>query len=486
MHEVTVGQFKAFVQATGYKTEAETDGEGGEGRIEGPWQQRPEFNWINLGMGKEQTDEHPVVNVSWNDAVAFCNWLSNKEGKTYKLPTEAQWEYTCRAGSTTRWHFGDNEAELEQYAWYVKNHSGLSKPVGEKLPNGFGVFDMYGNVAERCSDRMSSEYYASSPVDNPDGPRSEGARVARGGAFGNRPWTVCSSFRAGGDPTGRGHGGGFRPVLLLNDLPEDTGAKTTGSTRPPRPDVAAEPAAADVAPDRRAAEWALSIGGRVHVLPAGETKPTEIASIDDLPTEGFATKNINLSRNERVDDGGLKNLEGSQLRTLSIGGTDVTDAGLASMRRIPSLRQLDISATRVTDAGLSRLGGLMELDHLTLAGAEGIRGEGLRPLASCKHLALLAVGHKQMTSEFVEYLKELSQVLCLTLQGTATTDADLEFLREFKHLEGIYYDEGSARVSEAAVEALKAALPACQIEATASPTNAALDHLQRLEKEQSE
>ena len=105
------------------------------------------------GRGKR-----PVINVSWNDAKAYCDWLSKKTGDTYRLPTEAEWEYACRAGTTTKWSFGDDEKELGKYAWYDKNaydkgekHSDYgTHPVGEKLPNPWGLYDMHGNVWEWC------------------------------------------------------------------------------------------------------------------------------------------------------------------------------------------------------------------------------------------------------------------------------------------------------------------------------------------------
>ena len=112
VHEVTRGQFRRFVDEAGYQTEAEKDGKGGWGWNEETkkFEQNPRFTWQNPGF--EQTDEHPVVNVSWNDAVAFIAWLSRKEGKTYRLPTEAEWEYACRAGTTTRYSCGDDPEGL--------------------------------------------------------------------------------------------------------------------------------------------------------------------------------------------------------------------------------------------------------------------------------------------------------------------------------------------------------------------------------------
>ena len=123
--EVTVGQFRQFVEEEGYQV--------GDGR------------WRNPGF--DQTDQHPVVFVSWNNAVDFCKWLSKKEGKEYRLPTEAEWEYSCRAGKAgSRYCFGDDEAQLEDYAWYRKNSGGGTHPVGKKKPNAWGLYDMHGNA----------------------------------------------------------------------------------------------------------------------------------------------------------------------------------------------------------------------------------------------------------------------------------------------------------------------------------------------------
>ena len=110
-HEVTVGQFKAFVNDANYLTEAEKDGKGGRAFDGKEFVQKPEFTWKNLHFA--QSDDHPVVIVSWNDAAAFCAWLSKKEGKTYRLPTEAEWEYAARAATKTRFNIGEREGDLK-------------------------------------------------------------------------------------------------------------------------------------------------------------------------------------------------------------------------------------------------------------------------------------------------------------------------------------------------------------------------------------
>lgn len=169
------------MEASGYRTEAESDGQGGHvwDDAKRAWDQRPEITWQNPGF--EQTDDHPVVQVSWNDCVAFCQWLSEEEGKTYGLPTQAQWEYACRSGSTTMWCFGDDEGDLEQFAWCGRQGGNSPHPVAQKASNGFGLFDMHGNVREWCLDWYDKDHYSSSPPDDPTGPGIGVQRVARGG-----------------------------------------------------------------------------------------------------------------------------------------------------------------------------------------------------------------------------------------------------------------------------------------------------------------
>ena len=181
VHEATVGQFKSFVAASGYETEAEVSKKGGEGLVNGELKNSPEFNWKNVGI--EQTDEHPVQNVNWHDALAFCQWIGEKENSEYSLPTEAQWEFACRAGSSARYFWGEDEKNGHDFAWNHNNSNKRAHAVGQKLPNGFGLFDICGNVNEWCLDRYSEDYYKTSSVDDPTGPSSGTLRVGRGGGI---------------------------------------------------------------------------------------------------------------------------------------------------------------------------------------------------------------------------------------------------------------------------------------------------------------
>ena len=117
----------------------------------------------------------PADTISEGDAVAFCNKLAEKTGKMTRLPSEAEWEYACRAGTTTKYFFGDTPAKLGEYAWYDKNDGGSSHPVGQKKPNAWGLYDILGNVCERVSDKYAKDYYAKSPKKDPTGP-SQGTK----------------------------------------------------------------------------------------------------------------------------------------------------------------------------------------------------------------------------------------------------------------------------------------------------------------------
>lgn len=216
-HEVTVGQFRQFVEASGYVPESVADGTGGYGYnpahdpavppggdlFEG---RDPKYSWRNPGFA--QDDTHPVLNVTWNDAVALSRWLSRQEGRSYRLPTEAEWEYACRAGSTSRYHGGSQPRSLLQIAntfdadaashWPalrayalpgVDGHA-FTAPVGSFQPNAFGLHDMLGNAWEWTADWHDEAYYARSTETDPPGPADGTVRVRRGGSW--HTWALYS------------------------------------------------------------------------------------------------------------------------------------------------------------------------------------------------------------------------------------------------------------------------------------------------------
>jgi sulfatase modifying factor 1 len=235
--EVTVGQWRDFVKDTGYRTEAEADGKGSWGydsektmrKPEQRWLRKPELTWRSPGFA--QADEHPVVHVSWNDAKAFCDWLSRKEKKTYRLPTEAEWEYACRAGTKSRYSTGDAPESLKGYAniadrtanrkftdWpFTDFEDGyvFTSPIGTFKANAYGVHDMHGNVWEWCADWYDSKYYSKSPASDPVNTTPATNRVIRGGGWDYYVGGRCqSASRAAHAPSTRYDYLGFRVVAV--------------------------------------------------------------------------------------------------------------------------------------------------------------------------------------------------------------------------------------------------------------------------------
>jgi len=152
----------------------------------------------------------PVEEVSWDDAQNFINKLNeSNDGFRYRLPSEAEWEYACRAGTT-----GDYAGDLDSMAWYSANSGSKTHPVGGKQPNGFGLYDMHGNVWEWCRDWYDANYYASSPATDPQGPGSGQSRVLRGGSSGNVALGTRSAYRLNLTPASRSDGLGFRVVAV--------------------------------------------------------------------------------------------------------------------------------------------------------------------------------------------------------------------------------------------------------------------------------
>ena len=210
-YEVTVGQFRRFVEATGYRTEAERNTDGNQGCSiyagEG-WEYTAGTSWRNPGFSVG--DKHPVVCVSWDDAQAFVKWLNGEAGGDFRLPSESEWEYAVRAGSSTKYHFGNDESQLCRYGNHAdsgtdfdwKNEScsdGVGKrtaEVGRYQPNSFGLYDMHGNVWEWVEDCWNDSY-AGAPSDGSAWTSGDcSLRVVRGGSWLFEPWYLRSALRS--------------------------------------------------------------------------------------------------------------------------------------------------------------------------------------------------------------------------------------------------------------------------------------------------
>ena len=166
--------------------------------------------------------QNPVEKVSWEDCRQFLDKLNAKAGRQdgrFQLPSKAQWEYACRAGSGRKYCFGDEESGLGDYAWYDANSSGKTHAVGEKKPNAWGLYDMHGNVWEWCRDGYVEEYYAHSPTDDPTAPATGSFRVIRGGGWYYGAKTCRSASRFISGPAFRYHVLGFRVSQVPAEKP---------------------------------------------------------------------------------------------------------------------------------------------------------------------------------------------------------------------------------------------------------------------------
>jgi serine/threonine protein kinase/formylglycine-generating enzyme required for sulfatase activity len=234
--EVTIGQFKKF-SATGYVTEAEkaeaaANAAPPPARPGEPPAATPKPIQTYLHPGNAVTDDLPAAFITWNDAVNYCKWLSDQEKATYRLPTEAEWEYACRAGTTTQYSFGDDVVLLDQYGWYQKNAGGASHSVGTKLPNGFGLFDMHGNLYEWCQDYFDEKWYVASTPNDPHGPFAGSYRVLRGGHWSPSASNCRSASRNNSTPPLHSYAYGFRCVRMLDAAPAKASADTVVDLMP--------------------------------------------------------------------------------------------------------------------------------------------------------------------------------------------------------------------------------------------------------------
>ena len=193
IHEVTLGQFKKFIAGAGHGGLLTDD----------------------FIKDNSHGDNAAVCCVSWDDAQSFINWLNKKEGGShYRLPTEAEWEYAARAGTTSIYSWGNSKGQAVNYAWYYKNACDVgdkyAHSVGRKKPNPWGLYDMQGNVWELCQDWYDENYYRNSPTNDPRGPSSGRFRVDRGGSWNYDARYLRSAYRSYYSPGVRSHDIGFR------------------------------------------------------------------------------------------------------------------------------------------------------------------------------------------------------------------------------------------------------------------------------------
>jgi formylglycine-generating enzyme required for sulfatase activity len=210
-----------------------------------PWHEK----YAATDEDKQDGRDNPAVAISWEDAVDFCRKLSQEEGVTYRLPTEAEWEYACRAGTTTKFSFGDDETKHGGFAWIegdienaTRKNTETFHQVRQKTPNAWGLYDMHGNVWEWCHDRFDRTYYSRSPLDDPAGPESGSTRVTRGGCWNSSPADCSCAARASLDPTAKFTTHGFRVVRGRLPLSKTDSGETPSASdqQSPQPATAAD------------------------------------------------------------------------------------------------------------------------------------------------------------------------------------------------------------------------------------------------------
>jgi formylglycine-generating enzyme required for sulfatase activity/Tol biopolymer transport system component len=231
---------------------------------------------VGVNPSKRKESHNPVERTQWTDAARFCNrcseidgltpcydlqtWQCNFQADGYRLPTEAEWEYACRAGSPAKYCFGDAESELPQYAWLKPHSGGKPQPVGKKRPNRWGLFDMHGNVWQWCNDWYGEDYYPASPGENPHGPPTGQQRVLRGGAWDSTPEKCRSAYRFHEFPVYSDACFGADSYGFRRARRADTAAKAEAVASRPQPGPVPEPEKKAASPVPQASSAPASTG----------------------------------------------------------------------------------------------------------------------------------------------------------------------------------------------------------------------------------
>ena len=470
--DVTVGQFRQFVKATGYKTQAERDGGAERGFPNGGFKEVANTDWLNPGYA--QTDDHPVVCVSWNDAVEFCQWLSEQEGKTYRLPTEAEWEYSCRAGSKGRWSFGDNEGELWDYARVRGNSQGHTWPVAGLKANAWGLYDMHGNVDQWCEDVFDPNYYKTSPPKDPPGPAAGDERVTRGGLWLWGADASRSAMRHKVNPAARANFGGFRVVLVVSSPKTPPPVAIAPFTDADVKRIAALPAPQQVQEVRKELmRRNPGFDGIVkHKIEDGVV--TELRIVTDQVTDiapirvfdalrvlecngtwtysGPDDRPLLKASGQLADLTPLAGMNLASLTHLSLSATKAGDAGMVYFKDCKNLTYLNLLLTQVGDAGLVHFKDCKALTELNLAGTK-VSDAGLANFKDCKNLTFLWLIHTQVGDAGMVHFQGCKALMNLGLARTKVGDVGLVHFKDCKNLTYLWLDH--APVGDAGLAQLK-------------------------------
>ena len=408
--------------------------------------------FTSLGAGKDaitgtDTSRHPVDSVSWNDAVEFCAKLSPQEelrpfyalrddrkipqaldGNGYRLPTEAEWEFACRAGTATKYWNGDSDEDVVPCGWMAVNAAGRTHQVGELKANPFGLYDVHGNVWEWMHGWWGITAYQQhqdrAAVDPTDHFAGRQLRVIRGGAWSSSPY--CPGWFRGTLPaTTKEHAAGIRVVLPVDAVRQSL--KRTG------PDlVAMKTVPAD--PDSVAAEYVLSIGGTIGVKEIRVELPSE--TTDKVVRRAFELTSVDLTSNPLVSDAGLEHFQNCEHVTeLKLSQTKVSNAGMVNFNAFQNLTVLELGDTAVGDEGLAHFQNCKNLRFLTLSYCGRVNDAGLAYFKDCRKLETLNLTHTGATDAGLANFHDCKELTILALEGIQKlSDAGLVHFKNCRKL----------------------------------------------------
>ena len=507
--EVTIGQFMRFYDSGNCHIELvqlpPSDNTWGYDRDKRPNSDPPGLPWA---PGWDRRDDHPVVYVSWNDAQAFCEWISRTEGRTYRLPTEAEWEYACRAGTTTRYWCGDDPQELVKIAnfpdqdlkgrwpafWTKAVKDGVQTdarapfpfllrpdgyafdaPVGKFQANPWGLFDMHGNVGEFCQDWLDVNYYATSPVDDPAGPPAGTYRIFRGAGWRSYPSGGRSSDRAWMKPDERDNCTGFRmvcesmaaakvttkqstPPVPANAAPAETpvaeSAGTAASAQPaPPPGRVNVPLKPKNVAARKIAERVVQLDGHVTASLGGSSPLVVIKTLRDIPEGDFLIKTITLTHGTVAD---LEFIVSFPAESLSLSSGEFRDEHAAALTKALAIENISIFKTALTDKGLEELSRCPGLTGVTIFQSNFTQA-GWSKLRKIPELKKLSVIDSNFCDEDVFSLNGHPELKSVTIRSGSVTGAGFSAFRRRPQLETITLT--GCPIDAAGIRAIVQALP---------------------------
>jgi formylglycine-generating enzyme required for sulfatase activity/Leucine-rich repeat (LRR) protein len=421
--------------------------------------------------------DHPVDTVSYADAAEFCAKLSKQEdlkpfyfradetvtpikGNGYRLPTEAEWEFACRAGTVTKF-FNGNELPA---GWWGGNSGGRTHEVEDLAGNPFGLFDLHGNVSEWTDDSWDPKFYerfVEQPAINPIVPYNIGSRrIMRGGDWGDHEAHCRSANRQAYDPSfGSDHYIGFRVVLVVDALPgmslAEKASIAPGNSLPAEPTSTAPPPAD---PNAELFKWVNEVGGQQEFLvdgnPIAVNLPNAIRLVlPDGPINSnvYTFWKISLDGCTRVAYADLKRFRSvSKPLSLRLARTNVSDDGLVALQSLPNLVALILTDTHITRAGLENLGVLPNLVTIFLSGTS-LSDADLALLSQFPSLRTVVIGGSHLTARGIDALSTLSKLEHLEVHG----DVDPADIERLGLLTDLMYFEVIGKFSDTCLERLK-------------------------------